>query len=569
MMRKHRRPLLVLTAVASALALVATGCASEREDGAAEERNESEPFIFAGAGDMRSLDPILASDGETFRVARQAYETLLRHEPGGTEIVPGLAHDWEQSDDGTEWTFFLEEDVTFHDGEEFNADAVCANFERWYNFEGIYQSQSVSYYWTTLFGGFADNDEDLDLPDPNFAGCTPEDEHTVTIEVEEYSPDYPGAFSMIALGMMSPAAIEEMEGEDIEGDPDDPAYPEYSQEVGTVAGTGPYEFVDWDHDAREVEMQRFDDYWDEDRAAQIQTIIFQTIEDENARMQALQSGDIHGYDLVAPADVQNLQDEGFEVPERGVFNILYLAFVQDDAGFEEREDAAEALSDPDVRRALAHAVDRQNIVDSLLPEGGEVATQFMPDTLDGWSDDVPTYDHDPELAEELLADAGYEDLTLDFCYPTEVTRPYMPSPQDIFEFITHDLEEVGIEVEPDSYEWTQYIPHTESGGCSLYLLGWTGDFNEAYNFLGTWFADYRPAWGHDSDAIFDTLDEAAAEPNAEDRVALYEEANEVIMEELPGLPISSSPPSIAFAPDIDPPTVSPLTQEEFAETSFE
>lgn len=568
-MRKHRRPLLVLTAAASALALVVTGCASEREDGAADERNESEPFIFAGAGDARSLDPILASDGETFRVARQAFETLLDHEPGGTEIGPGLAHDWDQNDDGTEWTFHLEEDVTFHDGEEFNADAVCANFDRWYNFEGIFQSQAVSYYWTTLFGGFADNDEDMDLPDPNFAGCTTDDEHTVTIEVEEFSPDYPGAFSMIALGMMSPAAIEEMEDAEIEGDPDDPTYPDYSQEAGTVAGTGPYEFAEWDHDAREIEMQRFDDYWDDENAAQIQTAIFQTIEDENARMQALQSGDIHGYDLVAPADVDNLQDEGYEVPTRDVFNVLYLAYVQDDADFEEREEAAEALSDPDVRQALAHAVDRQDIVDSLLPEGGEVATQFMPDTLDGWSDDVETYEHDPELAEELLADAGYEDLTLDFCYPTEVTRPYMPAPQDIFEVISHDLEEVGIEVEPDSLEWTEYIPHTEAGGCSLYLLGWTGDFNEAYNFLGTWFADYRPAWGQDSDEIFDALDAAADEPEIEERSVLYEEANEAIMAELPGLPISSSPPSIAFASDIDPPTVSPLTQEDFAETSFQ
>lgn len=560
---------LMLPAAALALAIAAAGCAeSERDDGDAAERNETDPFIFAGASDPRSMDPILASDGETFRVTRQIYDTLLEHEPGGTEIVGGLAEEWEQNDEGTEWTFYLRDGVTFHDGEEFNAEVVCANYDRWNNTTGLAQSSSVMYYWSTLFDGFAENEFD-ELGESNYVGCTAEDDLTVTIEIAEYSARYPGAFSMAALGIVSPASIEAIAEEEVGGDPEDPSLPDYALEAGTLAGTGAYQLVEWDHSAQEVKLERFDDYWGE--PAGIRELIIKTIDQETARRQALEAGDVHGYDLVAPADVDPLEEADFQVPNRGVFNILYLAMVQD-AGIEDdhpdRLEEAEALADQQVREALAHAVDRQRIVDTILPPGGEVATQFIPNTLDGYSDDVATYDYDPDLARELLEDAGYEDLELELCYPTDTTRPYMPAPADIFDIVKNDLEEVGITIEENGMVWDEYIPSTQNGACSLYLLGWTGDYNETYNFLGTWFDSRNDGWRFEDDDVFDVLSEVNSEPDPEARVGLYEEANEVIMDYLPGLPISSSPPSIAFAPDVDPPETSPLTQEDFSETSW-
>jgi peptide/nickel transport system substrate-binding protein len=498
------------------------------------------------------------------------YEGLLRHESGGTELEGALAESWDHNEDGTEWTFELREGVTFHDGEEFNSAAVCANFERWNNTTGIAQSSSVMYYWSVLFDGFAEN-EDEDMPDSNFVDCVEEDDHTVTIEVANVSSRYAGAFSMIALGMMSPAAIEEIPEDPVGGDTEDPSYPDYALEAGTVAGTGPYQLVEWNHDDSEVHLERFDDYWGE--PANIRELIFRSIDGESDRRQALEAGDIHGYDLVAPADVETLEDAGFNVPTRDVFNILYLATVQDvniADDHPDRLEEAEALAEPEVRQAIAHAVDRQRIVDTILPEGGEVATQFIPDTLDGFSEDVTTYDYDPDLARELLEEAGYDEgeLELEFCWPTDTDRPYMPSPRDIFNIVQNDLEEVGIATEENGLPWDDYIPYTQDGACSLYLLGWTGDYNETHNFLGTWFHGYNTGWRFEDDDVFDALDAVDAEPDAEARVPMYEEANEAIMDALPGLPISSSPPSIAFAPDIDPPTVSPLTQENFAEASW-
>jgi peptide/nickel transport system substrate-binding protein len=554
MFRKPFRKPLALLASAAALTLVATACAeSDREGGGTDA---SEPFVFASAGDIKTLDPFLTSDGETFRYSRQVFETLLEHESGGTEIVGGLAEDWEQSEDGTVWTFHLRDGVLFHDGDEFNAEAVCANFDRWYNLTGGFQSSNNSYYWQSIFGGFAENESE-DLAESRYVSCEATDELTAVITIDEYSSIFPGGFSLASFGIMSPSTLEAIADAEITGEEGNFTLPEYTQTAGTVAGTGPFTVQEWDHDQAEVTLQRFDDYWGE--AAGFETMILRAIPDETARRQALEAGDIHGYDLVAPADVAPLSEADFQVPTRGVFNVLYMAYQQE---------ASEALADLEVRQALAHAVDRQRIVDTILPEGGEVATQFHPDTLDGWSPDVQTYEYDPELAEEMLADAGQEDLTLEFCYPTDVTRPYMPAPRDIFDVIAADLEAVGVTVEPVTYEWTEYIPRTNSGECPLYLLGWTGDYNDAYNFVGTWFSQYNSEFGFRDEDLFEAMEEASTNPNQEERVAAYQDLNNQIMDILPGLPISSSPPSIAFSANVNPPNVSPLTQEQFAEASW-
>ncbi|MCE7080967.1 ABC transporter substrate-binding protein [Streptomyces sp. ST2-7A] len=542
-------------AAAVSIAMVATACSSERDT--SDDAASTESFVFGAAGNPASLDPFLASDGETFRISRQVLETLLDHESGGSELVGGLAEEWESNDEGTEWTFFLRDGVTFHDGAELTAEVVCQNFDRWYNLTGTYQSTALTYYWQAEFGGFAENESE-DTPESNYAGCEATDDLTAVISVNEPSAVYPGAFSLAAFAIHSPNSIEAYEEDEAGGEGDAISMPDYSQEAGTIAGTGPFELTEWNKSSGEVTITRFDDYWGE--TAGFEEIVFRTISDEAARRQALQTGEIHGYDLVAPGDVDTLLDAGFQVPTRDVFNIFYMAFTQE---------SNEALEDLRVRQAIAHALDRQTLVDTQLPEGGVVATQFVPDTIEGYSDDVTLYDYDPDTARDLLAEADAEDLTLEFCYPTEVTRPYMPSPADLFELMKSDLEEVGITVEPRPMQWTpDYLDTTRDGGCDIYLLGWTGDFNDAYNFLGTWFDGYSKEWGFRNDEIFDALAASAVEPDVETRVEMYKEANELVMDFLPGVPISSSPPSIAFAENVNPPTVSPLTQEKFAEGSF-
>ncbi len=114
-------------------------------------------LVFAGAADPTLLDPALVSDGESFRATEQMFETLVKLKPGTLQLVPDLATKWTPSNGGKTWTFTLRPGVKFTDGTAFNAKAVCANFNRWYNWTGPFQDAGATYYYQAAFGGFKNN----------------------------------------------------------------------------------------------------------------------------------------------------------------------------------------------------------------------------------------------------------------------------------------------------------------------------------------------------------------------------------------------------------------------------
>ncbi|MGY1651602.1 ABC transporter substrate-binding protein [Geodermatophilus sp. SYSU D01119] len=564
----QRRPQRVLAASAAALtAVTLAACASSDRDSGDGEGGEAQSggtLVFGAAGDPAMLDPAFGSDGETFRVARQIHEGLLGNELGGTEPVPELAEDYEVSEDGLEYTFNLRQGVTFHDGTDFNAEAVCFNFDRWYNFEGLATSPSASYYYQAVFGGFASTPDTPSI----YESCEATDENTAVIRLTQVTSKFPSALALPAFSIQSPEALQQYDADNLSGSEDALSYSEYALEHPT--GTGPFKFESWDRGNGEVTLVRNEDYWGD--APLLDEIIFRTIPDGNTRRQELQAGSIDGYDFVAPADYQSLEDEGFQVLVRDPFNILYLGF---NGGNVPGTSANPALQNPQVRQAIAHAIDRETIVNSLLPEGAEAATQFMPPTVDGWADDVTTYDYDPDRARQLLQEAGAEGTTLRFYYPTEVSRPYLPDPAAMFQVISQNLTDAGFTIEPVALPWNpDYLNAVQAGQADIHLLGWTGDYNDAYNFIGTFFAEASNGQASaefgafSNPEIFAALAQADAEPDASARTEQYQEANRLIMDYLPGVPISHSPPALVVAENVQGLEPSPLTAEVFSTVSI-
>ena len=565
MQRRHSR---VLAASAAALtAVTLSACASsDRDSGdggdAAEQTGGT--LVFGAAGDPAMLDPAFGSDGETFRVSRQIFEGLLGNEIGGTEPVPELAEDYEVSDDGLEYTFNLRQGVKFHDGTDFNAEAVCFNFDRWYNFTGLAQSPSASYYYQAVFGGFADTPDTPSI----YESCEATDENTAVITLTQVTSKFPAALALPSFSIQSPTALEEYDADNVSGSEDALTYSEYALE--NPVGTGPFKFESWDRGNGEVTIVKNEDYWGE--PALLDEVIFRTISDGNTRRQELEAGSIDGYDFVAPADYETLEDAGFQVLPRDPFNILYLGI---NGGNVEGTQANPALQDERVRQALAYAIDRETIVNSLLPAGAEVATQFMPPTVDGWADDVTTYDYDPDKARSLLQEAGAEGTTLRFFYPTDVSRPYLPDPAAMFQVISQNLTDAGFTIEPTALPWNpDYLNAVQAGQADIHLLGWTGDYNDAYNFIGTFFAEASnnqasaEFGAFSAPEIFAALAEADAEPDPANRTESYQEANRLIMDYLPGVPISHSPPALVVAENVQGMEPSPLTAEVFSTVSL-
>jgi peptide/nickel transport system substrate-binding protein len=560
----------VLAASAAALtAVTLASCASsDRDSGSgAEGGGEAQSggtLVFGATGDPKMFDPAFASDGETFRIARQIHEGLLGNELGGTEPVPELAEEYQVSEDGLEYTFTLREGVQFHDGTDFNAEAVCFNFERWYNFEGLAQSPSATPYYQDVFGGFASTPDTPNI----YESCEASDESTAVIRLTQVTSKFPAALALPAFSIQSPTALQEYDADNLSGSEDAISYSQYALENPT--GTGPFRFESWDRGNGEVTLVRNEEYWGD--AALLDEIIFRTIPDGNTRRQELQAGSIDGYDFVAPADYQTLEDEGLQVLVRDPFNILYLGM---NAGGVPGSGANPALQDPRVRQAIAHAIDRETIVTSLLPDGAEAATQFMPPTVEGWADDVTTYDYDPDRARQLLQEAGAAGTTLRFFYPTEVSRPYLPDPAAMFQVISQNLTDAGFTIQATSLPWNpDYLNVVQAGGADIHLLGWTGDYNDAYNFIGTFFAAKADGLAKaefgafNNPEIFSALAEADAEPDAAARTERYQEANRLIMDYLPGVPISHSPPALVVAENVSGLEPSPLTAEVFSTVSI-
>jgi peptide/nickel transport system substrate-binding protein len=560
----QRRPQRVLAASAAALTALTMGaCASSERDsgeGAAEGGGGGGTFVFGAPGDPAMFDPAFATDGESFRITRQIYDGLLTTKAGSADIEPALAEDYEVSEDGLEYTFALREGVKFTDGTDFNAEAVCYNFDRWYNFEGLAASPAASEYYQNVFGGFASTPDVPSL----YESCEATDESTAVVKITQVTSRFPAALTLPSFAMQSPTALEEYDANNLSGNEDALSYPAYALEHPT--GTGPFKLESWDVGNGEVTLVRNEDYWGE--PAGVEEIIFRTISDGNTRRQELEAGEIDGYDLVAPADYDALEEAGFQVLPREPFNILYLGI---NGGNLPGTAANPALKDERVRQAIAHAIDRETIVNSLLPDGAEPATQFVPPSVDGWADDVTTYEYDPAKAKSLLEEAGAVGTTLRFFYPTDVSRPYLPDPAAMFEVINKNLTDAGFVTQPTSLPWNpDYLDAVSAGGADLHLLGWTGDYNDAYNFIGTFFADAgggqakEEFGGFVSPEIFEALATADAEPDASARTELYQEANRVIMEFLPAVPISHSPNALVVAENVEGLVPSPLSAEDFS-----
>ncbi len=548
MLHSPRKRWLSGAAIVAIGAIVLTACASQREEGGGEETSSDvdTTFVFGASGDVSSLDPAFASDGESFRVARQIFEGLVGVEPGTADPAPLLAKSWEQSEDGLTYTFELEEGVTFHDGTEFNADAVCFNFDRQNNFTGLAQSQSLSYYWGVIMRGYADTGTSI------YGGCEAVSPTEVTITLTEPFAGFIPALSLPAFSIQSPAALEEYAADDVGGTAEAPTLSEYA--TGHPTGTGPFQFDSWEPGAQTT-VTAYGDYWGEQGV--VEEVIFRVIGDTTARRQALETGSIDGYDLVAPADLGALEEDGFMLVNREPFNVLYLAMNQ----------AVPELADIRVRQAIAQAIDKEQLITQVLPEGTEVASQFMPPAVIGWNEDVTTYEYDPEAAKALLAEAGFDEanpLTITFNYPVNISRPYMPNPEQIFTNLASQLEAVGIVLNPVSNEWGEYLDLMQGGSDhGIHLLGWTGDYNDPDNFVGTFFGLPTNEWGFDNPELFSALTAARGLPTAEEQEAAYLTINEDIMQFLPGVPLAHPVPTLAFAPRVEFYPASPVQDEVY------
>jgi peptide/nickel transport system substrate-binding protein len=513
-------------------------------------------FVIAGASDPTYLDPALVSDGESFRVTEQIFEGLVSLKPGTTLIRPGLATKW-GSKNGKNWTFQLRHGVKFHDGTPFNAAAVCANFNRQYNFTGPFQDASATYYWQTVFYGFRHNG-DPSLSKSLYKGCTAKGKYTAIIHLTAPNAAFLPAMVISSFSIQSPTAMKKYganKGELRNGT----FYPTGTYAFSHPTGTGPFKFKQWVV-GQKVELVRNSKYWG--KKPRLARVIVQPISNNTARVQALQKGDVNGADLIQPQDVPTIKkSSNLKLLNRPSFNVAYVTINSSHAPFNKLA----------VRQAVAYGLDRASVVKSFYAGRAQVAQEFMPPQLFGWSSKVPKYPYNPSKAKALLKGAGLSlPVKVDFWYPTNVSRPYMPNPKLNFEAFSASLEKSGFQVVAHSAPWRpDYVKHVNDGTAGdLNLIGWTGDFGDPDNFVGTFFQTYTPQFGFHNAKIFNILTRAEKETNIKKRIKLYQQANIMIMKFLPGVPYAHSRPALGMQKKVKGYIASPVGTDPFAGVYF-
>ena len=509
--------LVVLAAVLSACAPLASG---SQVSGAESPESPGHNFTFALSSDVSVLDPWNVVDDNSLQVTQQIFEPLVTYDERSFDIRPNLAVSWQTSPDRRQWTFKLRDGVKFHDGTDLNSEAVVFNFDRARLTAFPYRNHTPvadDYeYYQSMWGGLDDASlitkvEAFDRLTVRFTTRTP------------FGPFLP-TLAMATFGIVSPASIR--------ADPDGWMLPTSR----SAAGTGPFRFTPgaWEKD-QVITLERNPGYWRTDaqgtRLPYVDRVQLRTVRETEFRVIGLRAGRFDAIRDFSPADLPLLKsDRKVVLLERPPNNIGYLRF----------NTTHPPLDQPDVRRALAMAIDRQAIVDAVFGGFALPASQFLAPGMVGYDDAAREFQPlDIEGARRLLAAANATDFELELWY-MDVARPYFPDPKRVAESVAFDLRRLGITVVLRTIDFTAYRDRAKRNQLQAWLLGWTGDNGDPDNFLCVFFCNtgQNGSWSDASaQQAVQLLRSATLETDAARRGELYRQASRIVQRGVPAVPL--------------------------------
>jgi peptide/nickel transport system substrate-binding protein len=489
----------------------------------------AQTLVVADTALPTSLDSVDARGAHSLVVTTQITETLVAYAPGSTVLIPRLATGWSTNPDATVWTLTLREGVRFHDGTPFDAAAVKFNFDRWNDSDHPYAFRGAgkTYVpWGWIFGGPRGQGGILDRV--VVAGS-----HTVSLHTTSPTPFLPSLLASPFIQFDSPAAVIAA-----------------GVAYGTVAvgsvGTGPFRFDAW-IEGEQVSLVANPDYWDGPPA--LERVVFRPIREATNRYLELRAGTVDvAVQLAADDYAAVLRDPRLQaVLSTGELSVGGLAIHQ---GYP-------PLDDVRVRRAIAHAIDREAIVAAFFGELAAVANAHVAPGLLGYAASWP-YDYDPERARALLAEAGYPGgFEIDLWYRASANASF-PDPRAIAEAWATYLADVGIRARLATEDHAAYLTRSIAGGYALYQFGWTGDYADPDAFLATFFGDTVGRHGVRLPQLDDLLARSRQEVDSAARAAILDELRALVEAEVLSVPTTNPIPFHATSVGITGWVMSPL-----------
>ncbi len=372
-----------LWALLLSFTLLCAACVSPAADSTvAEDETAAAPVASTGTGtltigirnvDYDTFDPHASAFTQAAYVFRNIFDRLVYLDENAN-YVGGLATAWDASDDATEWTIALRDDVTFHDGSALTAGVVKFNFDR------MKDPATESKQAGPLLG--------------SYAGSEVIDDTTLKVTFETPYALFPFALSSPFMGIVSQQAVEEHGANFNEA----------------LVGSGPFKFVS-EIPGNEVVLERNDDYdWGPSifhaGPAHLESVVFRFILEEEARLSALETGEVLIIDEVPPGAVDRVQ-ENSRTSVLGAPKVGLARGIHFNTAFPPTDDIR-------IRQAIMHAIDRDEIDQIVFKGVYPVAYQLLTRGVKFYDDSVENmFPFDPDRAIALLEEAGYTEINDD------------------------------------------------------------------------------------------------------------------------------------------------------------
>jgi ABC-type transport system substrate-binding protein len=471
----------------SVMALTALGVSS-----VAQQRT----FTIAQGTDPTSLDAPLATDSPSATVVSHIMETLFEYTPDG-RIVPNLVESFKFSTDRKTLTLKLRAGIKFHDGTDLNAAAVKFNLDRLVN-------PAIASSFAFLLRGRVAS---VDVVD------------NLTVRLNMPTPFAPvlAHLTHSSVSMQSPAAIQKF-GATYRDNP---------------VGTGPFSFESWQK-GQAVQLERNDAYWG--KKANVDKLRFLAVPEATTRMALVETGQAQVAVRVPPQDVRRLDaNVNIDVIRTPSVRTIFMYFNQTKAPF----------NNVLVRRAMNHAINKADIVNFVLGGFGRASDAPISPGIFGYTN-MGSYDYNPELAKNLLRQAGYPNG-----FSFTLSSPNGRYLQDIrvTEAVQSQLRNVGINATINTLEWGAYLAASnqpkDKNEFQVAMLGWgtvTGDAD--YGLYGLFHSSQQAPNGfnrgfYSNSQLDKILDQARISTDPKARTTLYQSAMKLIKNDAPWIQLHS------------------------------
>lgn len=472
------------------MTLLFAGCGNTSSD---QAKIPKDTLVIGMASDLATLDPAVSMDNASWKITYPSYDRLVKYKTvdgkSSTEVEPMAAESWSISPDGKEWTFKLRKDMKFHDGTPVNAQAVKFSFDRVMKIH-----KGPADYFPTL--------KSVEVVD----------DYTVKFIMEKPFPPFLYTLATNGASIINPAVMKNEKDGDMGS----------SYLANHTMGSGGYNLTEW-NTQQNIKLQAISDYWG--GTPTLKTILIQIIKDPSAQRLQLENGDIDIAENIPVDQLEQIKsNNNIQVSEYHSLNanLVYL------------NNKKAPLDNVKVRQALNYAIDYDAMIQGAIKGKGIKLNGPVPEGVWGYDPNLKGYNTDLEKAKQLLSEAGVgQDLTLKLLY-----SDYKPFWEDEALMIQDNLSKIGVKVELEKVAWATLRDKVDRADFDICLGAWSPDYADPQFFM-TYLYDSRMHGltgnraFYKNDKVDQLLREAERINDQKERVKLYQQAQQLVLDDAP------------------------------------